>query len=114
MPFSRKRDWEALDKLSKEKKRVPLIGFEGFAEICFRAHDKREALKYILKLREDPKANYVLRYAECSAQISRRLDEDAVEEISVFPGRILNIEQPMIPIFSFPDTRTAIFYEEPS
>ena len=57
----RKQEWEELEKLSKQK-RVPLIGYEGFAELCFKAHNKREALKYILKLKEDSKVNYVLRY----------------------------------------------------
>ncbi|KAF9588742.1 hypothetical protein IFM89_015179 [Coptis chinensis] len=46
------RDWEALEKFSKEKK--PPIGYRPFVEACIDADEKAEALKYIPKL-ADPR-----------------------------------------------------------
>ncbi|GMN54967.1 hypothetical protein TIFTF001_024090 [Ficus carica] len=46
------RDWDALEKFSKEK-RSP-IGFRPFVEACIEADEKGEALKYIPKL-ADPR-----------------------------------------------------------
>lgn len=42
------RDWDALEKFSKEKK--PPIGYKPFVEACIDAEDNNEALKYIGKL----------------------------------------------------------------
>ncbi|KHG27227.1 Vacuolar sorting-associated protein 16 [Gossypium arboreum] len=42
------RDWEALEKFSKEKR--PPIGYRPFVEACIDADEKGEALKYIPKL----------------------------------------------------------------
>ncbi|KNA23358.1 hypothetical protein SOVF_025500 [Spinacia oleracea] len=42
------RDWDALEKFSKEKK--PPIGYKPFVEACVDADEKGEALKYIPKL----------------------------------------------------------------
>ncbi|MBA0846418.1 hypothetical protein Goshw_001688 [Gossypium schwendimanii] len=42
------RDWEALEKFSKEKR--PPIGYRPFVEACVDADEKGEALKYIPKL----------------------------------------------------------------
>ncbi|ONK69968.1 uncharacterized protein A4U43_C05F28830 [Asparagus officinalis] len=42
------RNWEALEKFSKEKK--PPGGFKPFVEACIDAEEKTEALKYIPKL----------------------------------------------------------------
>ncbi|XP_057532014.1 protein VACUOLELESS1 [Amaranthus tricolor] len=42
------RDWDALEKFSKEKK--PPIGYKPFVEACIDAEEKGEALKYIPKL----------------------------------------------------------------
>uniref|UniRef100_A0A803MTD0 Protein VACUOLELESS1 n=1 Tax=Chenopodium quinoa TaxID=63459 RepID=A0A803MTD0_CHEQI len=42
------RDWDALEKFSKEKK--PPIGYKPFVEACIDADEKGEALKYIPKL----------------------------------------------------------------
>ncbi|XP_062105731.1 protein VACUOLELESS1 [Humulus lupulus] len=46
------RDWDALEKFSKEKR--PPIGFRPFVEACIEADEKGEALKYIPKL-ADPR-----------------------------------------------------------
>ncbi|KAL6137178.1 hypothetical protein ACLB2K_062472 [Fragaria x ananassa] len=46
------RDWETLEKFSKEKR--PPIGFRPFVEACIEADEKGEALKYIPKL-TDPR-----------------------------------------------------------
>ncbi|XP_057955473.1 protein VACUOLELESS1 [Malania oleifera] len=46
------RDWDALEKFSKEKR--PPIGFRPFVEACIDADEKGEALKYIPKL-ADPR-----------------------------------------------------------
>ncbi|KAH6780752.1 vacuoleless1 [Perilla frutescens var. hirtella] len=46
------RDWEALEKFSKEKR--PPIGYRPFVEACVDAGEKDEALKYIPKL-SDPR-----------------------------------------------------------
>ncbi|XP_075506458.1 protein VACUOLELESS1 [Primulina tabacum] len=46
------RDWEALEKFSKEKR--PPIGYRPFVEACIDAGEKAEALKYIPKL-ADPR-----------------------------------------------------------
>ncbi|KZV16281.1 vacuolar protein sorting-associated protein 16 [Dorcoceras hygrometricum] len=46
------RDWEALEKFSKEKR--PPIGYRPFVEACTDAGEKAEALKYIPKL-ADPR-----------------------------------------------------------
>ncbi|KAI3971867.1 hypothetical protein MKW92_052396 [Papaver armeniacum] len=43
-----KRDWDALEKFSKEKR--PPIGYRPFVEACIDADEKSEALKYIPKL----------------------------------------------------------------
>ncbi|KAL8172309.1 hypothetical protein V2J09_024113 [Rumex salicifolius] len=43
-----KRDWDALEKFSKEKR--PPIGYKTFVEACIDADEKNEALKYIPKL----------------------------------------------------------------
>ncbi|KAL5731811.1 vacuolar protein sorting-associated protein 16 [Ranunculus cassubicifolius] len=42
------RDWEALEKFSKEKR--PPIGYRPFVEACIDAEEKEEAVKYIPKL----------------------------------------------------------------
>uniref|UniRef100_M4C757 Protein VACUOLELESS1 n=1 Tax=Brassica campestris TaxID=3711 RepID=M4C757_BRACM len=42
------KDWEALEKFSKEKR--PPTGFRPFVEACIDADEKAEALKYIPKL----------------------------------------------------------------
>ncbi|KAK4792732.1 hypothetical protein SAY86_023167 [Trapa natans] len=42
------RDWDALEKFSKEKR--PPIGYRPFVEACIDADEKGEALKYIPKL----------------------------------------------------------------
>lgn len=42
------RDWDALEKFSKEKR--PPIGYRPFVEACIDAEEKSEALKYIPKL----------------------------------------------------------------
>ncbi|OAY57326.1 protein VACUOLELESS1 isoform X1 [Manihot esculenta] len=46
------RDWDALEKFSKEKR--PPIGYRPFVEACIDADEKSEALKYIPKL-ADPR-----------------------------------------------------------
>ncbi|KAK6157102.1 hypothetical protein DH2020_011350 [Rehmannia glutinosa] len=46
------RDWDALEKFSKEKR--PPIGYRPFVEACVDAGEKHEALKYIPKL-ADPR-----------------------------------------------------------
>ncbi|XP_040992233.1 protein VACUOLELESS1 [Juglans microcarpa x Juglans regia] len=46
------RDWDALEKFSKEKR--PPIGYRPFVEACIEADEKGEALKYIPKL-TDPR-----------------------------------------------------------
>ncbi|CAI9757174.1 unnamed protein product [Fraxinus pennsylvanica] len=46
------RDWDALEKFSKEKR--PPIGYRPFVEACVDADEKAEALKYITKL-TDPR-----------------------------------------------------------
>ncbi|XP_042479064.1 protein VACUOLELESS1 [Macadamia integrifolia] len=46
------RDWDALEKFSKEKR--PPIGYRPFVEACIDADEKAEALKYIPKL-TDPR-----------------------------------------------------------
>ncbi|KAL3508949.1 hypothetical protein ACH5RR_028350 [Cinchona calisaya] len=46
------RDWDALEKFSKEKR--PPIGYRPFVEACVDADEKGEALKYIPKL-SDPR-----------------------------------------------------------
>ncbi|KAL2496651.1 Protein VACUOLELESS1 [Forsythia ovata] len=46
------RDWDALEKFSKEKR--PPIGYRPFVEACVDADEKGEALKYITKL-ADPR-----------------------------------------------------------
>ncbi|KAK6912435.1 Vps16, C-terminal [Dillenia turbinata] len=46
------RDWDALEKFSKEKR--PPIGYRPFVEACIDAEEKGEALKYIPKL-ADPR-----------------------------------------------------------
>ncbi|KAG6682635.1 hypothetical protein I3842_13G153200 [Carya illinoinensis] len=46
------RDWEALEKFSKEKR--PPIGYRPFVEACIEADEKGESLKYIPKL-TDPR-----------------------------------------------------------
>ncbi|CAL5391156.1 unnamed protein product [Camellia sinensis] len=46
------RDWDALEKFSKEKR--PPIGYRPFVESCIDADEKGEALKYIPKL-ADPR-----------------------------------------------------------
>ncbi|GAV88113.1 Vps16_C domain-containing protein/Vps16_N domain-containing protein [Cephalotus follicularis] len=46
------RNWEALEKFSKEKR--PPIGYRPFVEACIDADEKSEALKYIPKL-ADPR-----------------------------------------------------------
>lgn len=46
------RDWDALEKFSKEKR--PPIGYKPFVEACIDAGEKGEALKYIPKL-ADPR-----------------------------------------------------------
>ncbi|KAF5731337.1 Vacuoleless1 (VCL1) isoform 2 [Tripterygium wilfordii] len=46
------RDWDALEKFSKEKR--PPIGYRPFVEACIDADEKGEALKYIPKL-ADPR-----------------------------------------------------------
>ncbi|XP_021903569.1 protein VACUOLELESS1 isoform X2 [Carica papaya] len=46
------RDWDALEKFSKEKR--PPIGYRPFVEACVDADEKGEALKYIPKL-ADPR-----------------------------------------------------------
>ncbi|KAJ0053471.1 hypothetical protein Pint_01395 [Pistacia integerrima] len=46
------RDWEALEKFSKEKR--PPIGYRPFVEACIDADEKGEALKYIPRL-ADPR-----------------------------------------------------------
>nr|GLL22788.1 protein VACUOLELESS1 [Ipomoea trifida] len=46
------RDWDALEKFSKEKR--PPIGYKPFVEACVEANEKEEALKYIPKL-ADPR-----------------------------------------------------------
>lgn len=46
------RDWDALEKFSKEKR--PPIGYRPFVEACIDADEKGEALKYIPKL-SDPR-----------------------------------------------------------
>ncbi|OQR80097.1 vacuolar protein sorting-associated protein 16-like, partial [Tropilaelaps mercedesae] len=61
--LAQEEQWDELEKLSKSK-RVPLIGFQGFAEVCLSHSNKMEALKYILKLKEDTKVNFVLRYTD--------------------------------------------------
>ncbi|KAL9422952.1 hypothetical protein AB3S75_035103 [Citrus x aurantiifolia] len=43
-----KRDWDALERFSKEKR--PPIGYRPFVEACVDADEKGEALKYIPKL----------------------------------------------------------------
>ncbi|CAK9168385.1 unnamed protein product [Ilex paraguariensis] len=55
------RDWDALEKFSKEKR--PSIGYRPFVEACVDADEKGEALKYIPKL-ADPRER-----AEAYAQI---------------------------------------------
>ncbi|XP_003740727.1 vacuolar protein sorting-associated protein 16 homolog [Galendromus occidentalis] len=70
--FAKEKQWGELEKLSKLK-RIPLIGFEGFAELCLRVNDKQEALKYILKLKEDSKVNYVLRFTDGDISKAARL-----------------------------------------
>ncbi|RAL48115.1 hypothetical protein DM860_018134 [Cuscuta australis] len=55
------RDWDALEKFSKEKR--PPIGYKQFVEACVEAGEKGEALKYIPKL-PDPRER-----AEAYAQI---------------------------------------------
>ncbi|CAN6453034.1 unnamed protein product [Victoria cruziana] len=42
------RDWDALEKFSKEKR--PPIGYKPFVEACIDAEERNEALKYIPKL----------------------------------------------------------------
>ncbi|KAE8037229.1 hypothetical protein FH972_009838 [Carpinus fangiana] len=46
------RDWDALEKFSKEKR--PPIGYRPFVEACIEADEKGEALKYIPKV-ADPR-----------------------------------------------------------
>ncbi|XAR49507.1 hypothetical protein NMG60_11032733 [Bertholletia excelsa] len=46
------RDWDALERFSKEKR--PPIGYRPFVEACIDADEKAEALKYIPKL-ADPR-----------------------------------------------------------
>eukprot|EP00268_Persea_americana_P035161 TRINITY_DN3472_c0_g1_i2.p1 TRINITY_DN3472_c0_g1~~TRINITY_DN3472_c0_g1_i2.p1 ORF type:complete len:842 (+),score=156.20 TRINITY_DN3472_c0_g1_i2:162-2687(+) len=46
------RDWDALEKFSKEKR--PPIGYKPFVEACIDADERAEALKYIPKL-TDPR-----------------------------------------------------------
>ncbi|KAJ0669793.1 putative transcription factor WD40-like family [Helianthus annuus] len=46
------RDWDALEKFSKEKR--PPTGFKPFVEACIDADEKSEAVKYISKL-ADPR-----------------------------------------------------------
>ncbi|KAI4381195.1 hypothetical protein MLD38_007293 [Melastoma candidum] len=46
------RDWDALEKFSKEKR--PPVGYRPFVEACTEADEKGEALKYIPKL-ADPR-----------------------------------------------------------
>ncbi|PIA41558.1 hypothetical protein AQUCO_02200179v1 [Aquilegia coerulea] len=46
------RDWDALEKFSKEKR--PPIGYRPFVEACIDADEKAEALKYIPKI-ADPR-----------------------------------------------------------
>lgn len=46
------RDWDVLEKFSKEKR--PPIGYRPFVEACIEADEKGEALKYIPKL-SDPR-----------------------------------------------------------
>lgn len=46
------RDWDALEKFSKEKR--PPIGYKPFVEACIDADEKAEAVKYIAKL-TDPR-----------------------------------------------------------
>ncbi|KAK9153282.1 hypothetical protein Sjap_000762 [Stephania japonica] len=46
------RDWDALEKFSKEKR--PPTGFKPFVEACIDANEKSEAVKYIPKL-TDPR-----------------------------------------------------------
>ncbi|KAK2984521.1 hypothetical protein RJ640_001243 [Escallonia rubra] len=46
------RDWDALEKFSKEKR--PPIGYRPFVEACVDADERGEALKYIPKL-ADPR-----------------------------------------------------------
>ncbi|KAI3967604.1 hypothetical protein MKW92_003479 [Papaver armeniacum] len=48
--LARKRDWDALEKFSKEKK--PSIGYRPFVDACIDEDEKIEALKYIPKLRD--------------------------------------------------------------
>ncbi|KAG6541575.1 hypothetical protein Mapa_017028 [Marchantia paleacea] len=45
------KNWEALEKFSKEKK--PPVGYKPFVEACIEEDEKDEALKYIVKL-SDP------------------------------------------------------------
>ncbi|CAH9107502.1 unnamed protein product [Cuscuta europaea] len=59
--FATVRDWDALEKFSKEKR--PPIGYKPFVEACIGADEKGEALKYIPKL-ADPRER-----AEAYAQI---------------------------------------------
>eukprot|EP00698_Gefionella_okellyi_P023700 TRINITY_DN8167_c0_g1_i1.p1 TRINITY_DN8167_c0_g1~~TRINITY_DN8167_c0_g1_i1.p1 ORF type:complete len:850 (-),score=211.21 TRINITY_DN8167_c0_g1_i1:1962-4364(-) len=42
------RDWDSLDKFSREKK--PPIGFEPFVEVCIEARMPEEAMKYISRV----------------------------------------------------------------
>nr|GEW21219.1 protein vacuoleless1 [Tanacetum cinerariifolium] len=46
------RDWDALEKFSKEKR--PPVGYKPFVEACIDADEKTEAVKYITKL-ADPR-----------------------------------------------------------
>ncbi|KAI3847985.1 hypothetical protein MKX03_001097 [Papaver bracteatum] len=48
--LARKRDWDALEKFSKEKR--PSTGYRPFVEACIDADEKSEALKYIPKLKD--------------------------------------------------------------
>ncbi|KAK1321762.1 hypothetical protein QJS10_CPA03g00634 [Acorus calamus] len=55
------RDWDALEKFSKEKR--PPVGYRPFIDVCIDADEKAEAVKYIQKLPDAEEK------AECYARI---------------------------------------------
>ncbi|PKA47623.1 hypothetical protein AXF42_Ash014819 [Apostasia shenzhenica] len=60
------RDWDSLEKFSKEKR--PPGGYKPFVEACIDADDKTEALKYISKLtdpREKSEVSIHMHFVKC-------------------------------------------------
>ena len=53
------RDWEALEKFSKEK-RSP-IGYKPFADICISNRAFQEASRYVAKLEQPLQPKYYMR-----------------------------------------------------